>query len=93
MTLGRPTSGLTSAHLEAENGKGDSLTCFAKHAIFDWHENIPLPSMVSQKERREAICILANNSYLHPLTMMAIILIKKREARVQTSMNKMKVKC
>ena len=81
MSLGKPTRGFTLERLEAEPGKGDTLTCFAKHAIFDWNENIPVPNMVNRADRRESILILANQSYLHPITMLAVILLKKREKR------------
>ncbi len=81
-SLGRPTHGFTSSRLAAENGKGDTLTCFANHAVFDWHENIPSPSVMNRTDRRELIRILADQSYMHPVTMLAVILIKKREARL-----------
>jgi hypothetical protein len=80
-SLGRPARDFKPGQLAAEHGKGDSLTCFANHALFYWNENIPGPTQTTRQNRRELICILANSSYLHPLTMMAIVLLKKREAR------------
>jgi hypothetical protein len=80
-SLGRPTRGFKLSQLEALPGKGDSVTCFAKHALFHWDENIPPPSATTRENRRELICILANSSYIHPLTMLAIVLLKRRAAR------------
>jgi hypothetical protein len=83
MSLGKPGRGLTIEILTVEAGKGDSITCFAHKAIFEWQENIPPITALPRTERRELICHLAHCSYLPPLDMMAIILLKMREARHQ----------
>lgn len=75
------TRGLDMNSLLAEPGRGNSLTCFAKHALFDWKENIPAPNARNHCVRREAILLMASSSYLDPLSMMAVILLLRREQR------------
>ena len=83
MTLGKPTRGLSIEKLQAEPGKGNSITLFAGVALEDWAENIPMPGFASRTDRRELICHLSKCSFLHPLDMMAVILLKQREYRAQ----------
>ncbi|MBY0538388.1 hypothetical protein K2P47_03235 [Patescibacteria group bacterium] len=83
-SLGRPTRGLTLSQLYARPGKGNSLTCFAVFALYDWRENIPpIPSKMSRGDRRELIFHLARCVHLDVLDMMAVILLKLREERAK----------
>lgn len=84
MSLGRPTQGLVFESLIAEQGKGNSLTCFAKNAVFEWHENVPRVGTLSLSKRREVIFHMARCSYINPLIMMAVILLKKRKLRQES---------
>ncbi len=82
--LGRPTTGLDLEDIEVKPGRGNSLTCFAQNAMFDWQENISASlygTKAKRQERREQILLLAASSYLDPLQVMAVVLIKRRQLR------------
>lgn len=73
---------VTPEQLRASPGRGNSLTCFAQHALDDWSRNIPKAGTVSRERRRIAIFTLANGSFIKPIQLLNIVRCMKRQKRM-----------
>ena len=81
MSLGKPTQRITLEDLKIGEGRGNAQTLLAATALTEWDENIPHPQFASREERRENILIWASAIGVHPLELMAIVLLLKRQER------------
>lgn len=69
--------------LSCERGRGNTLTCFAENAVPLWEENIPPPTVISRKDRRELIYALAATVYLSPIQTVQVVRYMHQRERVR----------